>query len=130
MRSKEPFSDEEFTGNVKFLISCGLKKNKIAEKVGINRDYFYRIFNGVDPLTESVSLKVKALVERTKSLPEVTAQAPPLEPDIKLLLGRLDQLTKQIADLQESDGVIKDRLGRLEIKRTLKKTKRRDKNRV
>lgn len=108
---------------VEIIKNLNLSDDEISRKLSVSSRSVYRWRKGVGSPHASQFQRLRELAEGTQSRPVVTAQAPPTNSEMmERVMGRLDQLTKQIADLQESDGVIKKRLDCLEAVGTLKKT--------
>lgn len=94
---------------VKFREACkgyldisGHTKKMLAELLDIDPGYFSKLYVGFYPATDQTIERAQQ-ISAGKIEPQMRMQAPQAR-DTALILGRLDQLTRQIADLQASHG--------------------------
>lgn len=86
-----------------FLAMTGLSKKELALNLKVEPSYFSKLYNGKKPVSSYILERLKQVV--LTDIPKVGSDGKIEKSDN--IDGRLDQLTKQIADLQESMGGMK-----------------------
>ena len=110
------------------LARLKITKTVLAQKMGIGKEYLSKLYNGKGDVPGHIFQRLMQVAESNSTHPDHSppnSNLPPTDPNITLILGRIEQLTHQVADLQGEVAVV-----RHEFKQALEQLQASEKKRL